>query len=281
MNKTAAQPAVYVVSLQRAVARRKVMSEQFARLGIAFTFVDAVDAKQVDQEWLHAQVDDLMTVENFGRRLCGPEIACALSHRQIYKDILARGEVGAIVLEDDVTILPVFLDALAHFQQSGPRMESELAVYHLEAMSGIWAKSLIPQRNSVNRIAPGLSFARLALRWSAEPWRTCGYYVSRATAASLLEPEKIVTVADHWSLWATRTGGHLIVSMPGIMTHPEDEIDSAIATARDAARPETASLVHRAVRLRQRVYRSGLRRVMEHVVRPVIKRLPDYAIDSF
>src|SRR5262245_5221807 len=91
---------VYVVAPARATERRKAITDQLSRCGIDFVIVDAVDADHVGEEYLRSQVDEAAILRNFGRPIAGPEIACALSHRLVYRDIVENGSCGGLILED-------------------------------------------------------------------------------------------------------------------------------------------------------------------------------------
>src|SRR5262245_42105810 len=128
-------PKIYVVSLARATERRKAITEQLSRYGIDFVFVDAVDANQVGEEYLRSQIDAAAILRNIGRSVAGPEIACALSHRLVYRYIAENGYCGGLILEDDAIIQPDFPDTLAYFRESGAQLSGTRAIYHLQAMS--------------------------------------------------------------------------------------------------------------------------------------------------
>lgn len=92
-----ALPDIVVISLARATARRAHVADVLGRLDLPFRFHDAVDAAAL--------------TEAAFLRLCGlwcrplrrGEVACALSHRQVWETV-AAGTAPVLVLEDDVVL---------------------------------------------------------------------------------------------------------------------------------------------------------------------------------
>lgn len=229
MSRVEAAPKVYVVSLARMPERRKAIAEQLARHGVDFTIVDAVDARQADPQWLREQVDEAAILRNAGRALSPPEIGCALSHRLIYREIVEKGECGALVLEDDVTLPPQFSEALAYFREAGPALADRWAVYQL---GWSWVTVLILRLRTATRVGPRVRFAE-RIRWlSPEVWGTFGYYITRRAASEILVSPKAETFADHWSLWERRAQGTIYISSPQTVVHPPISQGSEIQDAR-------------------------------------------------
>lgn len=260
---------VYVVSLARAAERRQAISKQLSRLGVDFTFVDAVDARQVDPEWLHAQVDEVAVLRNLGKRLTGPEIGCALSHRKIYRDIVESGHCGALVLEDDVTLADGFFDALSYFKKSGPSIAGERSIYHLGALSMPSGRYLMLRRRTRQRISERLLFAERIDGFSPEATGTFGYYITRESAQSLLAQEKITSVADHWSRWARRVSGKIFISVPFAIAHPHDLSDSEIEAGRKSHITNRVGINSRLLW----VYFGIRARMMRIFIKPFVERL--------
>lgn len=105
----------YVINLARSPERRAHMTAQLDKSGIDYEIVVAVDGHDLD-------LDDPQITAAFAppyRYSCWfrpMRAACALSHLNVYRKILADGPEQALVLEDDVIIpadLATLLDALA------------------------------------------------------------------------------------------------------------------------------------------------------------------------
>jgi glycosyl transferase family 25 len=95
---------IFVVSLRRAVERRAQVAGTLS--GLRFEFLDAVDKKDLDRERLvrEGAYDERRTrraYRNRGGMTLGA-IGCALSHRNLYDEMVAKGWERMVVLEDDV-----------------------------------------------------------------------------------------------------------------------------------------------------------------------------------
>ncbi len=110
---------IYIVNLHRSNHRRDFMAQQLAPLGMPYTFVDAIDGK-------HTLLSDFPTynsalrIKKYGRDLKNTEVATTLSHlkalQQAQQDMHKYKNTWAVILEDDITLLPPFLSALQTLQ---------------------------------------------------------------------------------------------------------------------------------------------------------------------
>ena len=106
---------IFVINLAQAAERRARMAGLLQTLGLAHTFVTAVNGEALDEDaerfW---QADPLRAKLNPG------EIGCLLSHRAIWQRIVDEGLGGAIMLEDDLCLSEHFADiagALRHLPE--------------------------------------------------------------------------------------------------------------------------------------------------------------------
>lgn len=99
---------VIVVSLEALPERRASIRRQFEGRGHDWRFADAIDGRN----GLAAEYEPLLDRPGARRRLGRPmsdgEFACALSHLEVYREIVESGFPGAIVLEDDAILTPGF-----------------------------------------------------------------------------------------------------------------------------------------------------------------------------
>ena len=98
----------YIVNLARSSDRRQYIEAELRKTGVQYEVITAVDGQNLDLN------DEYLIDQN--ARQAGwfrPGVAgCALSHLQVYRQVLADGARVALVLEDDVT-LPADLEQLA------------------------------------------------------------------------------------------------------------------------------------------------------------------------
>ena len=92
-----------VINLARAKQRLASVQELFARAGLDFIRVDAVDASLLSKADLAAACLPVRFYLANARRVRPGEIACALSHKKCWQEAFADGTPLAAVFEDDVT----------------------------------------------------------------------------------------------------------------------------------------------------------------------------------
>ena len=98
----------YVVNLARSLDRRAHITRELKKTRLDYEIVTAVDGRELDL------TDAALTAPAFVARGVFPEgsAGCALSHLNIYRQIVESGQDVALILEDDV-ILPADLGRLA------------------------------------------------------------------------------------------------------------------------------------------------------------------------
>eukprot|EP00697_Spironema_sp_BW2_P006707 gnl/Spiro4/20814_TR10132_c0_g1_i1.p4 gnl/Spiro4/20814_TR10132_c0_g1~~gnl/Spiro4/20814_TR10132_c0_g1_i1.p4 ORF type:complete len:269 (+),score=-11.67 gnl/Spiro4/20814_TR10132_c0_g1_i1:3187-3993(+) len=94
---------VFVISLKSSTERRKRLDEHFKKMGLPFEFMDAVYGKDLNDIDI-ATYCDMQAVKNAPNWLTRSAIGCALSHLNIYKEVIRRNLPYAVIFEDDVII---------------------------------------------------------------------------------------------------------------------------------------------------------------------------------
>ena len=103
---------VYIISLSRATERREMMKRQMDRLDIRYRFFEATDSRLAadDPDFsLYSQAEFERLNPRYrnargNRELSLSEIACAVSHCRVAREMLAEGSPWAVILEDDAEI---------------------------------------------------------------------------------------------------------------------------------------------------------------------------------
>lgn len=103
--------SVFVISLLSATDRRAKIAAQLARLGVRFTFFDAIDGNTLPGHEL-AAAHRLGYPPRYGSPLLATELGCTESHRQVCARIAASNEAFGCVLEDDVNLHSDVLELL-------------------------------------------------------------------------------------------------------------------------------------------------------------------------
>jgi glycosyl transferase family 25 len=95
----------YVINLARSPERRASIKAQLAKYGVDFEIVEAVDGRELDLEdaAVIASIAPAFLAADWFRPT---HVACAMSHLNAQRKMLADGQDHALVLEDDVIVPP-------------------------------------------------------------------------------------------------------------------------------------------------------------------------------
>jgi glycosyl transferase family 25 len=107
---------IFVINLKTSRDRRTACAEQLDRLGLAPTFVEAVDGRKLSDAEIAALVDEAGRLKRAPKALSKGEVGCYLSHLAVLEKIRAEDIPQALVMEDDLLAgdsLPAVLDAIA------------------------------------------------------------------------------------------------------------------------------------------------------------------------
>jgi len=261
----AANLPIRTVSLLRSTDRRQRFADQARRHGLPFSFLDALDAQQAAPEILEQLVDRDRTRANRGRALAAGEIACAESHRQLYRWVVESGLPGCVIFEDDVTLNAKASSFYADLSETAPLLRDRPMVIHLGGREGFEDRGIalsLRARLLDSRVVK----LRKVLRSENAMQRTCGYFITHAACRRILSNEPaIVHVADAWDFRLKNgTLSELWMTLPPLVSHPSEtgssliEIDRGSLEAkrlRQLAQPGLQAIVARLVTLRRRLVR--------------------------
>lgn len=160
---------VYVINLARRPDRRAFMQQQADRLGLAFDYIDAVDARTDAPDFAEIEVR-----AGLHGRISRGDLACTLSHRKFWRQFLETGEPYAVVLEDDA----ILADDCAQFFASTDWIPPGADVVKLERYGRL--RPMFMDRN------PPRAHTRSVGRFYGKCAGTAGYVVSAAGARLLL-----------------------------------------------------------------------------------------------
>ena len=174
MTRSPVDLPLYVINLPASADRRASIQRQAAALGIEVTMWEAVNGSIPHP--LFAKVDEKRRLACKGRPFRPGEIGCWASHYLLWQQCVDSGQ-PMIVLEDDITIDPRFLDVLRDL----PSLPESVGYFRLHAAdrpSSAWVR-----------------FGDFVLhRYWRSPLCTLGYYLTPSAA------EKLLRHADHWVL---------------------------------------------------------------------------------
>ena len=107
---------IYVINLERRPDRKEEIKTKLDNLGIKnYEFVNAIDGKQLTEDDLSTHYNNVRA-KDIHREMKKTEVACALSHIECAKNIVANNLDYAIVLEDDAELTYEFKQFLKDFK---------------------------------------------------------------------------------------------------------------------------------------------------------------------
>ena len=175
------------ISLTGADERRELMTRQFAEHGIDAQFFDAIKPRNTTDD---VSIEDRAArMRRHGRSMSRGEIGCYLSHREVWKQLVASEDDVCCVMEDDIVL------------RSGFRA----AVLELAAHSEHWDIVRLMGLLGNPRIPYATMPSGMRVMWTDR--QTCGtqcYVITRAAAAKMLRyTSRIIAPIDmtmdrHW-----------------------------------------------------------------------------------
>ncbi|TGQ65611.1 glycosyltransferase family 25 protein [Mesorhizobium sp. M00.F.Ca.ET.186.01.1.1] len=191
-----------VINLDRSPDRLAHMTAEFARMGIAFERVAAIDARERPDLVLQPQ-HALYAV----RRLSGSEVACLHSHRACWTIIAQDDAPYGAVFEDDI----VFSAKAGALLADTDWVPADADIVKLET----FFQRTVIQRGGIS-VGPGFSVSRLRKNHIGSG----GYLLSRQAARDLLQASAEVNVAIDSLIFdpafATSTGKTIYQLVPAL-----------------------------------------------------------------
>jgi glycosyl transferase, family 25 len=168
---TTALPPIWVVNLARSPERRQFMQQQFAALHLSHRIINATDGKILSREELR-KYSKRHALKVKRRELSTGEIGCALTHAEIYQQMLDENLEEVLILEDDIVLTQDLLEVLLQRRKFPPGWEAV-------NFANTWAQA-IPLGEPVCKDYRMCRFKGIANRTSA-------YLLNRQGAKKLIE----------------------------------------------------------------------------------------------
>jgi len=103
----------FIIHLERARAREVQVRKLVASVPVCVEIVQAIDVKDLSLEDIARYYQPRLYKPSYPFALSTNEIACFLSHRKIWAEIVAQNCAGGLILEDDAEIGNAFATAFA------------------------------------------------------------------------------------------------------------------------------------------------------------------------
>lgn len=217
---------IFVLTLAGDYKRRAPLLGALDRLDLAYEVFFGVDGRSGLSKTWEREVNRSRARRKFGRELTDGEIACALSHRQLYKSILARGLPGGIILEDDAIVGETF----ANFVKEAHYLNANLMLLD-HAQARVIDLGL--------EIMPGTKMRRLAL----PAYLTTGYTLSAEAAQLLCDASSPISHTADWPGDIVAMGAMALD--PRIVDHPNQEEGlSHLRAARENSRSKSRDIIY-------------------------------------
>jgi len=110
----------YIISMARAEKRLEHVRRIMAECTLEYHRFDAIDGRQLTDAAIDKVYRRGFHQPSYPFDLTRGEIGCFLSHRSVWKKIAEGDSPGALVLEDDIEILPGFGEALRFAVEAAP-----------------------------------------------------------------------------------------------------------------------------------------------------------------
>lgn len=229
----------FIIHLSRATARAPIVDAARWAVGMNCTIVDAVDGRHLTKTELSANYSaDPLYSPPYPFELGPGEIACFLSHRKVWQEIVDRGLDWGLVLEDDVAVSSEILAGVV----ATVRSWGDLSAYVSLQTRPLPAMKTVLYEGDGCRL----------FRTTPAPLRTSGQLVGRVAAERLLRrTERMDRPVDVFLQMTWESGVKIVCADPsGIMDWPEPAGGSVAQTKRKRGvlasfRREVARAVYR------------------------------------
>lgn len=214
--------SIYMISLKRDHARKKLMQKQFPEYYPKIQIIEAVDAQAKSN---HSLINNFMhPCKNDKRRpLTQGEKCCAISHLLALEEFLKTDQERCIIIEDDIIGCDADFDTAISITKS---IQTKGLVIFGGQQGLKNARFLCGMSTSVNKLwcIPNLSKNFIT--------RACCYSLDRTTAISILNSQKnCLTRADNWQTLISKKTS---IFYANIFEHPKDYIQSNLEEERNA-----------------------------------------------
>ena len=114
---------IYLINLPRDEQRLRVMQQQLDAMQLPFRRMDAVYGKDLSAAERASLYDEARNRRSYHQIMTPGEIGCYASHLRVWQDLAASPHAHALVLEDDVELLPQLPAVLAAMDELAPQWD--------------------------------------------------------------------------------------------------------------------------------------------------------------
>ncbi len=171
---------IYVINMASSEQRLEDVSQQLSALKLDFTRIDAVAGAELSERELAECYDEKSNRNKHHRNMTKGEIGCYMSHRKAWQQLIEDGAPYALIMEDDIKILPTLVPCLALVTRtSGWDMLKISDTEHVEPA----------EQSSIDNDFTLVSYKKV-------PNRAMAYFLSQEAAKKLLSHSRFFRPVD-------------------------------------------------------------------------------------
>lgn len=218
---------IYIISLERDVEKRSVISKKLDSLNLDYYFVDAILGKRLSKDY----IDKLELAGKVIKRNYKPtpgEVGCTLSHIKAINIMIESGDDWCCILEDDAILDGRFKKFINEFYESD---HAKSTLYILGGQEGLFPEKFISKSLLNTKLIGEQKFSKIV---KSEKYvnRTCCYVISKEFARKYKKFScSRFFLADDWDLLKNN---HIFSDMylSNFVCHPIDLSQSSIENER-------------------------------------------------
>lgn len=224
--------STYVISLADEYLRRDSIEKQLSKLDHDFNYVDATDMRFCDMSILE-KYSALSEYSSVKRPLTRGEVGCALSHYNVYKRLLNSNDEWAWVIEDDAIVSRIKNNSIKKIINISSEKGADAIILG-------YSKLETKEEDSFYAMEPIKTIVGDSEITVGTPWKnwTCGtvsYLINKAGARkmlSILNENKIVTLADDWDFFCKKAGLKIFHCRPLLVFEDYNKFESSLENER-------------------------------------------------
>ncbi|AWB58637.1 MULTISPECIES: glycosyltransferase family 25 protein [Colwellia] len=171
---------VYVINLDCATERLLNMDKQLSEINVAFERIPAVKGNNLTTTEINQEYSKILNKKYFRADLSMGEIGCYISHRNVWRKMVAENIAFAVILEDDMNIESNFIQLFS--------LSETLSKYDLI--------KLADNRNHEPKQISSLDQQFELINFTKIPNCATGYTLNLAGAKKLLARDKFYRPVD-------------------------------------------------------------------------------------
>jgi glycosyl transferase, family 25 len=192
----------------------KSMKVQLDSFGLGYERIEAVDGRKLTLADKGQLYSDGWYRLIHGHSASAGEIGVGLSHRKIYRKMVDENISAAIILEDDVRLLPEFAELL-------PVIDEETQDFDMVQLFSFRKPNLA--------VRSSLDGKFLVQRFSNLHASSAAYFLRNSGAVKLLKINKLRTLSDRWCWMSAMSGLRCCAIWPfPIVLHETLSLDSSV-----------------------------------------------------